>query len=357
MTGSGVTPQMTQLDTVPRPGEGPGSAALAASPGRPAPDDQSAPMPASIYGFIWRTCRRGQLMVCLFSGLLIPLAAVPLELQRRMVDTALGNKDLRLLIILGLIYLGSILGQQGLKYGLNIARGWVVEDVTRRLRRTIHRNKDSLGTAQPGTPPDAGTAVAMVASESEDVAGFVGDSVSVPLVQGGTIIFTFGYLAWVDWRIASLAALLYTPHYFIVRWVQQVINRLARSQAKVVRRIGQQLVGDIEKQRASTRFHSLVQIAYDLRMKIYRRKFILTSLGNFLDALGPLVVLVVGGWYVIQGQTKVSTLVVFISGMQRIADPWDQLINFYRTAQIAQTKYRLFVQTLEGDEHHQPLGR
>jgi hypothetical protein len=43
--------------------------------------------------------------------------------------------------------------------------------------------------------------------------------------------------------------------------------------------------------------------------------------------------------------------------MQRIADPWDQLINFYRTAQIAQTKYRLFVQTLEGEEHHQPLGR
>ena len=54
----------------------------------------------------------------------------------------------------------------------------------------------------------------------------------------------------------------------------------------------------------------------------------------------------VGGWYVIHGQTSVSTLVVFISGFQRIADPWDQLINFYRTAQIAQTKYRLFARTL-----------
>lgn len=348
---------MTQVKTVTPPRCSPESSGPPAASDRPAPDERSAPMPSSVYGFIWRTARRGQLMVCLFSALLIPLAAVPLELQRRMVDTALGNRDLQLLLLLGLLYLVSILAQQGLKYGLNIARGWVVEDVTRRLRRTIHRNKDSLGTAQPGTPPDAGTAVAMVASESEDIAGFVGDSVSVPLVQGGTILFTFGYLAWVDWRIASLAALLYTPHYFIVRWVQQIINRLARSQAKVVRRIGQQLVGDIEKQRSSGRFASLVQTAYDLRMKIYRRKFILTSLGNFLDALGPLVVLVVGGWYVIQGQTQVSTLVVFISGMQRIADPWDQLINFYRTAQIAQTKYRLFVQTLEGDEHHQPLGR
>jgi ABC-type bacteriocin/lantibiotic exporter with double-glycine peptidase domain len=66
-----------------------------------------------------------------------------------------------------------------------------------------------------------------------------------------------------------------------------------------------------------------------------------------------LIVLVAGGWYVIHGQTQVSTLVVFISGMQRVADPWDQLINFYRTAQIAQTKYHLFVRTLGSEEDRQ----
>src|SRR5258705_10302324 len=103
------------------------------APDQPEPEDRPEPMPPSIYSFIWRTCRRGQLMVCLFSALLIPLAAVPLELQRRMVDTALGNKDLRLLMFLGLLYLAAILAQQALKYGLNIARGWVVEDVTRLL--------------------------------------------------------------------------------------------------------------------------------------------------------------------------------------------------------------------------------
>jgi hypothetical protein len=26
----------------------------------------------------------------------------------------------------------------------------------------------------------------------------------------------------------------------------------------------------------------------------------------------------------------VGTLVVFISGLQRIADPWDEMVNFYR---------------------------
>jgi ABC-type bacteriocin/lantibiotic exporter with double-glycine peptidase domain len=316
---------------------------------RPASDARPETMPSSVYAYIWKVSGRGQLAICLLSAVLIPVGTVPLDLQRRMVDTALGDKNFNLLILLGLLYLAAILVQQTMKYGLNLARGWVVEDVTRRLRRAIHGRKDKDGLALNGATQDPGTAVSMSASESEDIAGFVGDSISVPLVQGGTILFTFGYLAWVDWRIASLAALIYTPHYFIVRAVQQAINRLARGHAKVVRRVGHELMAEVGNPTASHRFDSLVDVAYQLRMKIYRRKFILTYLGNFLDALGPLVVLIVGGWFVIQGQAKVSTLVVFISGLQRIADPWDQLINFYRTAQIAQTKYRLFMQTLDGE--------
>lgn len=305
-------------------------------------------MPRSIYRYIWKVSAHGQVVICLLSAVVIPLATVPLDLQRRMVDDALGQKNLHHLVILGLFYLATILGQQTLKYALNLTRGWVVEDVTRRLRNAIYTSEDRRSTKHGGLLADPGTVVSMAASETEDIGGFVGDSISVPLLQGGTIIFVFGYLAWVDWRIASLAALIYTPHYFIVRAVQQAINRLARGHAKVVRRIGHEIVTWSSSRKASGRFRSLVNVAYGLRMSIYRRKFVLTYIGNFLDALGPLLVLMVGGWFVIQGQTNVSTLVVFISGIQRIADPWDQLINFYRTAQIAQTKYKLFAQTLSG---------
>jgi ABC-type multidrug transport system fused ATPase/permease subunit len=303
-------------------------------------------MPISVYRYLWKVSAYGQITICLLSAVLIPLATVPLDLQRRMVDTAMGNKDLHLLMVLGLLYLATILGQQTIKYVLNLTRGWVVEDVTRRLRNSIYASEGRRSADQARIPADPGTMVSMAASESEDIGGFVGDSISIPLLQGGTIIFVFGYLAWVDWRIASLAALIYTPHYFIVRVVQQAINRLARGHAKVVRRIGHEIVVWSNSRKGSGRFRSLVDVAYELRMRIYRRKFVLTYLGNFLDALGPLLVLMVGGWFVIQGQTNVSTLVVFISGIQRIADPWDQLISFYRTAQIAQTKYRLFAQTL-----------
>jgi hypothetical protein len=50
------------------------------------------------------------------------------------------------------------------------------------------------------------------------------------------------------------------------------------------------------------------------------------------------------------GETEVSTLVVFISGFQKLAEPWDQLTNFYRTASNAHVSYKLVVETLGGEE-------
>jgi ABC-type bacteriocin/lantibiotic exporter with double-glycine peptidase domain len=55
--------------------------------------------------------------------------------------------------------------------------------------------------------------------------------------------------------------------------------------------------------------------------------------------MGSIIVLMVGGYLVIQGQTEVSTLVVFISGLAKIADPWDQLINVYRSVSNTAVMY------------------
>ena len=60
-----------------------------------------------------------------------------------------------------------------------------------------------------------------------------------------------------------------------------------------------------------------------------------------LHSLGPVSVLVVGGYLVIRGQTEVSTLVVFISGFNRISDPWAELVAFYRSVSHAHVIYDL----------------
>ena len=83
----------------------------------------------------------------------------------------------------------------------------------------------------------------MLSSEAEDLAGFVGDSFSMPLQQGGTAVAIFGYLIWVNPLIAGFAAILYLPQLFIVPPTQHGINRNSVTYARTMRRVGDIVVG------------------------------------------------------------------------------------------------------------------
>jgi ABC-type multidrug transport system fused ATPase/permease subunit len=311
-------------------------------------------MPLTLYAYIWRTSRRGQIILCVLSAIVSVLTAVPLELQRRIVDDALPHGQLPLLLLLSAVYLGILLLQGGLKYGLNVYRGRLVEDITRKLRLTVYEKTRSTaadGHVRHGKEPaEKGAIVSIVASEVEELAGFVGDSISFPLLQGGTAAVVVGYLLWVQPIIAIFAILLYLPQLVIVPLGQNVINKLAVAYARLVRRIGDLIVEPTDatdgQAAPSEGYKTLVDETYETRVHIYRIKFFLTFFGNLLDAIGPLLVLAIGGWLVVQGRVEIGTLVVFISGFQKVADPWDQLTSFYRLLSNARVKYRLIADTL-----------
>ncbi|WP_374379814.1 ABC transporter ATP-binding protein [Dongia sp.] len=304
-------------------------------------------MPRSLIVFIWQVSGRRQILLCLLTVVVSLLTTLPLELQRRIVDDAIHGHAVGLLLVLAAAYLGVLLVQGGLKYLLNVLRGWLVEDVARLLRHMIF---DGTQNADGQAAVKKGAVVSMVASEVEDLAGFVGDSVSFPLLQIGTAVSAMGYLIWVEPRIAAFAALLYMPQLFVVPLGQRRINRWGNIHARLLRKMGDTIVSsEIDRKgrpRHLRRFHRLVQGAFRTRISIYRVKFFLTFFGNFLDALAPLIVLSVGGWLVIRGEVEVSTLVVFITGFQKVADPWDQLLTFYRTASNAGVKYHLIADAL-----------
>ena len=316
-------------------------------------------MPRALYRFIWRLTSRDQLLLSLLTLLVIPLSALPLELQRRMVNEAIGARNARLLAELAAVWIVVLLVQGGLKYLINLRRGLVVEKVARELRGRVHglTRRGGLEVRQPGRDPaDAGLLVSMVAAEAEGVAGFVAESISMPLLQAGTIVAVLGYLVWVQPLIAALALLLYLPELVIVPWQQRTINRLGRLHTRVVRRLGVQLVREELAAGGRAGFDALVGRAFAARLASYRIKYGLTFLGNLLDALGPLAVLAFGGWLVMQGETSVGALLVFITGFQKVGDPLDQLMGFYRTTQNALVTYGLIAGTLAGDGKPEALG-
>lgn len=314
------------------------------------------PLGSSIYAYVWRTSRKDQIRICALVGLVAFLAIVPLELQRRIVDSVVADPDVWLLALLGALYLLVLLIQGGLKYVINVLKGRVQEEVARNLRQRTLERKGMTQQTQ-GLPDSeamkSGTMASMMTAESEDIGEFASACLSTPLLQATTIFWVLGYLIWVEPKIAVLAIVIYAPQIFLVPKIQRSVNRFARRRTKIMRNLGHEAVvfdqttGDARENLLS-RANLYINLIFKIRMNIYRLKYMLTVLGNFLNAFGGLVVLMVGGYMVIHGQTNVSTLVVFMSGFQKISDPWDHLIQFYRSASNARVTFGLVAVAIDG---------
>jgi ABC-type bacteriocin/lantibiotic exporter with double-glycine peptidase domain len=299
-----------------------------------------------LYAYVWKESRSRQIAICLLTMVLAPLMMVPLEVQRRIVNGALVDRDMTLLVWLCLAYLAIVILQGLTKFALNMIKGMVAEGIARDIRLRIVGDalERSQNEGAAAATLGAGTVVSMLAAETEDVSGFGGEAFGLPLLTGATILYVAGYLLWVEPMIAMIAVALYLPQALIVPVTQYSINRLARLRIVNVRSLGRIAAGLAA---ARVTGISITNRIYMLRIGIYLRKFLLSALGNFLDALGPIVVLSFGGYLVIHGMTQVGTLLVFISGLNKIADPWDQLINFYRSVSNTAVAYDMIRSQIE----------
>ena len=85
-------------------------------------------MPATIMGYVIRFTGVHQVGLALLSVAVFLLSAVPLELQRRIVNDVIGKGTFRTLFWLAAAYAGVALAEQTLKLVLNVYRGWVAEE-------------------------------------------------------------------------------------------------------------------------------------------------------------------------------------------------------------------------------------
>ena len=124
----------------------------------------------ALYRFIWRNSSRLQLITCGVALITLPLTLAPIELQRRIIDDAIADKSLELLMTLVLIYGAVVIAQQIVKFTYNVLRGRIAEHLCRVMRDRIIR-------APAVDDMDDGTVVSMLTGEVEPVGGFGGDVV------------------------------------------------------------------------------------------------------------------------------------------------------------------------------------
>src|SRR6476620_7080795 len=87
-----------------------------------------------LYRYVWLVSGRAQIILIALLVFMFLLDLAPLELQRRIINGAVGHQPFTFLTILCLVYVGAVLVQGGTKLLFNVYRGSIIETANQRLR-------------------------------------------------------------------------------------------------------------------------------------------------------------------------------------------------------------------------------
>lgn len=299
-------------------------------------DWSGGPLSSSLYGYVLKVSRREQVRLGLLTLAVFPLSLMPLELQRRIVNYAVAHSAIELLLAYGALYLAVLLLQGGLKFLRDAYMHRIAEGVTRLLRRKIVRRGPLDAAIEEGTKQ------AIISAESEKVGGFVAESISLPMLQAGTVLSIAAYMLVIEPLVGLVAIVFLVPSVLAVGFAQPVLNRLSRSKITVVRSLGDSVLrNDRHGAAKGADADALVEQIYELRLRFVNLKVATKSFNQLVTGLGLLSILLVGGWLAIEDRTEIGIIVAFMSGYERMTNPVRDLLNFYRRLSTMRVQYRL----------------
>ncbi|MGV2130755.1 ABC transporter transmembrane domain-containing protein [Agrobacterium vitis] len=297
-------------------------------------------MPASLWRFILTAGRSHQIAVAFLSIVLFLTGTVPLEIQRQIINAiTLGQSYSTILLLVG-GYLGLVLLEGLTKLALNIYRGWIGEVAVRWLRASILAASITLKGHPDETPPE-GVRLSIVLSESEDVGSFVGASISEPLLQAGILVCIGGYMIYLQPPMALTVAAVFLPQVGFVPWIQSAINRRVANKVSILRQVSETIFEHVGERETLLEQRDRVETVFSTNMSIYKLKFSMNFFMNLLTQIGYAGIFALGGYYVVAGHTEIGTVVAFVSGLSKLTDPWNSLVDWYRDLRITQVKYAL----------------
>ena len=286
-------------------------------------------MEPTIFAFIWKYSKRQQIMLLLFTLASFPFLFVTLELPKRIINDAIGSTTdnipllgftltkIEYLLVLCFAFLAMVLISGMMKMRINTMKGVLAERLLRRLRyqlvsRMLRFPKSYFRTTSQGE------LVSMVTSEAEPMGGLMGDAVAQPVFQAGqmatVVIFLFMQSLW--FGLASIA--LIPLQAWVIPKLQRQINLLNKERIHEVRQLASEIgesAAGISDLRSNggwryrlAMFTDRLGRLFEIRFKIYQKKFFMKFLNNFITQLTPFQFYLVGGYLAISGQITVGAL-------------------------------------------------
>ncbi len=324
-------------------------------------------MEPSLYRYILNHSKRDQIILILLSMASLPLVYITLELPKKIInllegmsfpDSVFGYEVDRLsyLMLLSFAFLLVVLANGGLKYLINVFRGSLGERVLRRFRYELFER--ILRFPIPFFKRvSQGELLSMITAETEPLGEFIGESFSLPVFQGG-ILFTYLFFIFQQDLLLGLAAIaLYPFQIWVIPRLQKTVNELAKQRVATARnlsgRIGETVSGINEVHTNDTSHFERAHIAqrlgliYLIRFDIYKRKFFIKFLNNFLAQLTPFFFYSIGGYFVLRGDLSIGSMVAVLVAYKDLSGPWKELLRYYQRKEDMKVKYTQVVQQFD----------
>lgn len=314
------------------------------------------PLERNVYRYVVRRSLRHQLALSAFVLLSTAVGLAPLELQKRIVNLAIAFRDLRALVAYSAGFLLAVLVAGLLKYLITNYEGMIAEMILRDFRDELYQR---VLRARPNRPAQLSAAqlISMILAEAEELGQFFGQAFAVPLVSGLTLLAVTGYMAYLNPWMALFA--LHPLQFWLIPRLQQRVNALSRERVLLGRRLSDHLQGSVEHTAtiqtddgpasALQRFRDQADGIFRIRVRLYRVKYLIKWIGNFLAKLGPFFLFLVGGWLIIArpGSFDVGSLVAALAAYERLNEPWQELLDYYQQKEIAKVRYEQIVATCD----------
>jgi ABC-type multidrug transport system fused ATPase/permease subunit len=331
-------------------------------------------MEPTIFKFIWRYSKRQQLIMLGLTVASWPILYYTLQLPKEIINKAIGpgaggiktasffgfQLDIIVyMLVLCVMFLVLVLISGGIKYFINVFRGRLGERMLRRLRYQLYARllRFPLPHFKKVAP---GEIIPMITAEVEPVGGFIGDSIALPAFQGGMLMVYLGFIFVQDPFLGAAAVALYPIQIWLIPKLQKRVNMLAKQRVRTVRqladRIGDTISGVQEVHAHDTSRLERADIAtrlgtiFTIRYKLFKLKFFIKFLNNFIAQLTPFFFYSVGGYLVIKGSITFGALVAVLAAYKDLASPWKELLSYYQLREDVKIKYEQVIEQFQPPE-------
>ncbi|MEM6422896.1 MAG: ABC transporter ATP-binding protein, partial [Pseudomonadota bacterium] len=319
----------------------------------------------SIFAFIWKHSKRDQILLLGLTLLSFPFLYLTLELPKQIINDAIDGGDgpravfglqltqLELLALLCAGFLGAVIVQGLMKMQINTLKGVLAERLLRRFRYTlIGRILRFPRTHFRNT--SQGELIQMVTSEAEPMGGLMGDMVAQPVFQAGMMLTILSFLFIQNPWLGVAASALIPVQAYVIPLLQRRINLLNKARVREVRslseRIGETVEGVSDLRSNGGARRMLAEMTdrlgrlFEIRYRIYRLKFFMKFLNNFITQLTPFFFFSIGGYLAIQGDLTVGALVAALAAYKDLSAPWKELLLWYNQVQDMGLRWRIITE-------------